>query len=337
MPPGRNGSIYSIGKRRGRPDCVRVKDACTAHDFYVIEDDAGNKDAVLEDMLQKVESYAARRIDRLVTRPGVTPPEDERMTLALYLVLTYMRTPRMRDQIRWTADTWTVAHFRSMLEADPPWQRARRAVFAHMSDEEAEEMRVTLLKDIDAGNLGVEFPEPYYLIQTMRFVVDQAFVAAGLEWTVMRAPAGSEYVIGDHAATMYDPIVNASRGRKGNGLVSSPVAEMVLPFDRSVAVRLSYNDEEGRWNDVEVEPAVVDELNLRTYAWAESEIYGSSQALVVDVRERARANPRAAAEFEPNLGPLLIENDYPTVEGSHRRDVQVFRPPSRRYASRSQT
>jgi hypothetical protein len=194
-----------------------------------------------------------------------------------------------------------------------------------------------VLKDIDAGDLGVEFTQPYYLIQTMQFVIDQAYVADALEWEVLRAPAGSEYVIGDHAVTMYDPVVNASRGRKGNGLASSPVAQTVLPFDRTVAVRVSYNDEPGRWSDREVEPALVDEINLRTYTWAETEIYGSSQALVVDVRERARANPRDAALFEPHAGPLLIENDYPTVDGAHRRDVQVLRPPSRLQVGRDRT
>ncbi len=100
-PPGRNGFIYVINKRTGRPERVHVKDTCSSENFYVIEDDAGNEDAILEDMLQKIESYTARRIDRLVTNPGVIPPDDERLTLALYLALTHMRTPRMREQLRW--------------------------------------------------------------------------------------------------------------------------------------------------------------------------------------------------------------------------------------------
>jgi hypothetical protein len=328
-PPGRRGFIYSIEKGTGRNKRVAVKDACTAEDFYVIEDDAGNPDLTLEDMLQKIESYSARRIDRLVKTPGVPPSDDERYTLAAYLVLTDMRTPRRREHLRWLTDTVTLAQFRSTLDADPPWQRMRSAVFPEMSDEEAEDFRRETIAAIDSGSVMVEFLERKYVIDTMRYVTDQAHMAAEMSWTVMRAPAGSEYVIGDHAVTMYDPTVAARGGPAGNGLRSSPLAETVLALDRSVAVKVSFGEERD-WRDVEVTPDVVREMNLRSYAWAEREIYGSSQALVVEVREYARGNRRLMAKYRPHIGGFLVENDYPTVSGTHRRDVQVFIPPNRR-------
>lgn len=48
----------------------------------------------------------------------------------------------------------------------------------------------------------------------------------------MRAPAGSEYVIGDHAVSMYDPLVGAAGESTGNGFASSPLAETVPPVVR---------------------------------------------------------------------------------------------------------
>lgn len=328
-PPGRRGFVYLIEKRTGRTERVRVDRTCTAEDFYIIEDDAGNQDAVLEDMLQKVESYSALRIERLVAHPGEQPSERDRLTLALYLVLTNMRTPRMREHLRWLSNTATLSHFRSTLEADPPWQRMRTAVFSEMSDEEAEEWRRDRLREIDEGKWEVEFPERYYVISTMQYLTDQAYVAAEMAWTIMRAPAGCEYVIGDHAVSMYDPTVGTRGGSIGNALASSPHAETLLPLDRNVAVCLSF-DGEHEWSDVEVEPSVVQEMNLRTYAWAEHEIYGSSQARVVEVREYARDNASLAVKYRPRLGGLLMENDYPLVGGGHRRDQQVFVPPQRR-------
>lgn len=328
-PPGRNGFIYAINKRTGRPERVPVKDTCTSEDFYVIEDGAGNEDAILEDMLQKLESYSARRIDRLVTNPGVVPPDDERLTLALYLALTHMRTPRMREQLRWTHDTATLAHYRSTLEADPPWQRMRAAVFPEMTDEEAEEFRRKAIADLDSGDMYIEFPARHYVITTFQYVTDLAYTIVGMSWTVMRAPAGSEYVIGDHAVSMYDPTIGAPGASTGNGFASSPFAETVLPLDRSVAVKVSIGEEE-EWRDLEVSADDVDEINVRSYAWAENEIYCSSQALVVAVRECVRDNPTFAAQFEHRAGGLLIENDYPLVGGGHRSDVQVFTPPTRR-------
>jgi len=327
-PPGRNGFIYAINKRTGRPEKVPVKDTCTSEDFYVIEDDAGKQDAILEDMLQKIESYSARRIERLVAQPGVTPPDDERLTLANYLVLTHMRTPWMREQMRWTHDTATLAHFRSTLEADPPWQRMRAAVFPEMTDEEAEEFRQKAIADLDSGSMSIAFPERHYVISTFQYQTDLAYSIAGMSWTVMRAPAGSEYVIGDHAVSMYDPRAGAPGESTGNGFASSPLAETVLPFDRSVAAKLSLGEDED-WRDIEVSADTVREMNLRSYAWANEEIYGSSQALVVEVREYARRNPSLTTKFRPRQGGLLIDNDYPVVGGGHRRDVQVVTPPRR--------
>lgn len=325
-PPGRDGFVYIINKRSGRPERVPVKSTCTAEDFYVLEDEAGNEDAVFEDMLQKVESYSARRIDRLVTRLGEVPPENERLTLALYLALTHMRTPRMREHLRWTDETATRAHFRSTLEADPPWQRMRAAVFPEMSDEEADRLRREIIADLDAGNILIEFPEQRHIINPLRYVTEIAYTIAEMSWTVMRAPAGSEYVIGDHAVSMYDPKVGAPGESTGNGFASSPLAETVLPFDRTAAVKLSFGEDED-WRDIEVSVDDVREMNVRSYAWAEAEIYGSSQALVVGVREYARDNPTLVAKYRPREGGLLIENDYPVVGGGHRRDVQIVKPP----------
>lgn len=296
-PPGRRGFVYLIEKRTGRTERVRVDRTCTA--------------------------------GRLVANPGETPSERDRLTLALYLVLTNMRTPRMREHLRWLANTATLSQFRSTLEADPPWQRMRKAIFSEMSDDEAEEWRLARLQEIDTGKWEIEFPERYYVINTMRYLTDQSYIAAELAWTVMRAPRGFEYVIGDHAFSMYDPTVGTKGGSTGNALASSPHAETVLPLDRSVAVRLTF-DGQGEWKDVEVDPSVVQEMNLRTYAWAEHETYGSSQARVVEVREYARRNASLAAKFKARLGGLLMENDYPVVGGGHRRDVQVFLPPQRR-------
>jgi len=324
-PPGRRGFIYVIDKRSGRTAKEPVAKTCTAEDFYALENDAGEKDMILEDMLQKVESYSAQRIERLVRNSGVTPPDDERHTLALYLVLANMRTPRMREHLRWLTNTATLQQLRSTLDADPPWQRMRAAVYPELSDEEAEQLRRSMIRSIDAGDFEIEFPDRKYVIDTMQFLVDQSYMAVAMSWSVLRAPLGTEFVIGDHAVSMYDPTVGRRGGPVGNALMSSPLAQTVLPLDRSVAVRLTVG-EEHEWRDIEADPALVQEINLRTYAWAETEVYGSSQARVVAVREYARMHPAEMLMFKPHRGSLLMENDYPLVTGGHRRDVQIFKP-----------
>ena len=278
-------------------------------------------------MLQKIESYSARRIEQLV-RTSKTPNVNDRYALAMYVVLTWMRTPRMRDHMRWLSDTMTLARFRSTLEADPPWLRMRAAIYADLTDAEAEELRQQMLGEIDRGNLLVEYPQRYYVISTIEHLTHQAEIATEMSWTVLRAPTGSEFVIGDNAVTMYDPTLVISGGPKGNALASSPYAQTVLPLDPSLAVRLTFADD--TWRDEEVASDLVDELNLRTYAWADRELYGSSQALVVATRERARKSPRLRAKYDPRRAAVLIDNDYPLVGGGHRRDIVVQPPPKNR-------
>jgi len=219
----------------------------------------------------------------------------------------------MRDHLRWISDTLTLARFRSMLEADPPWQRMRVAVYGEMADDEAERLRQRMIQEIDSGNLAVEYPHRYYVVSTMQYLAHQAEIAANMSWAVMRAPKGSEFAVGDNVVTMYDLTLVGSNGPTGNALASSPFAETVLPVDRRVAVRLTVDCDD--WTDAEIDPGLVDELNLRSYAWADGDVYGSSQALVVGVRGQARRHPTLRAKFAPRRGSLLIENDYPLVGG----------------------
>jgi hypothetical protein len=150
-------------------------------------------------------------------------------------------------------------------------------------------------------------------------------IAAEMSWQVM-APLGEEFLIGDHAVTMYDPTLDRCEAPVGNAIGSSPLAETVLPLDRRVAVRLTFAEDDD-WVDEVVSPDLAHEINLRTYVWAEKEIYGSSQARVVGVREIARRDPQAVIRFTPRYGGLVMEHDYPTVGGSHRRNAVVYRRP----------
>ena len=70
-PPGRRGFVYLIEKRTGRTERVRVDRTCTAEDFYIIEDDAGNQDAVLEAASQVVSTSVIRHDG--ASRPHQSP------------------------------------------------------------------------------------------------------------------------------------------------------------------------------------------------------------------------------------------------------------------------
>jgi hypothetical protein len=81
------------------------------------------------------------------------------------------------------------------------------------------------------------------------------------------------------------------------------------------------------WRDVAVDSAAVRDLNLKTYASAERQIYGPSQGLLQTVRSAAKANPELVGSFRTRPPSIVI---LETQEGSDEpAKVEVIKGPAR--------
>jgi hypothetical protein len=186
-----------------------------------------------------------------------------------------------------------------------------RATGEELSDEAAEAMRQELLGDISEGRLVVESPHSRE-VALMFIALDKTapIVAERLTWTVLRAARGSQFILGDTPLALYDPKPRVADG--GVGFLSSEYVETTLPLDPSCCLLLTPGEKPR--GDAEPKPEAVESINLRSYAWAQQGIYGSSQQAVTDARALVKRQRQQLARYLPKPGALWFAEE--TEEGT---------------------
>ncbi len=94
------------------------------------------------------------------------------------------------------------------------------------------------------------------------------------------------------------------------------MAATPLPLDPNHCLLIRYGSEP--WARGLANPELVDEINLRTYAWAQGRIYGPSEELLQSVHALAQANPERVRAREPRPPKLWtveeIDGELVTTE-----------------------
>jgi hypothetical protein len=123
-----------------------------------------------------------------------------------------------------------------------------------------------------------------------------------------------------HAALHVDPTPVVPGA--GHGLRSSPNAETTLPLDPELCLILTPEPAYGNAR-AGTTPEYVDELNLRSYAWAQQHIFGPSQQLVTAVRQRAKREKARLARLAPRPPSGIYSVKWP--EGDEmKQDVRQW-------------
>jgi hypothetical protein len=141
-------------------------------------------------------------------------------------------------------------------------------------------------------------------------------------WYGLRAPEESRFISSDHPMLLFDSLAPPNTGV---GWLSSPSVEATFPLDPSYCLLITPGPP--RYIEAKVETMHVDEINLRTYASAQWEIYGQSASQVQSVRRAAKRNPRGVFSLEPRaLGATMLEE---VVKGSPIHKGTILRGPKR--------
>ena len=104
-----------------------------------------------------------------------------------------------------------------------------------------------------------------------------------MRWAVLRARDG-EFVTSDRAVAMHDPSPRYPWSAQAWG--SSPDVETTIPLSSNACMLITPGPPVTEESEVAREG--VERLNLRTYGWAHSYIYGSSQVIVTGLRRLAK-------------------------------------------------
>jgi Protein of unknown function (DUF4238) len=336
---GRGPRVCQLDKRTGRPRQVGPRDATIEKHFYSIDID-GRRDPVVEETLGKIENVAAPLIGQLAA--GEFPERERRAELALFIAMSWLRTPAWRQQTKALYEQMTLAVFRETHHLDP--NAIRRAManseFASMTDEELEALRKEIVEDIDGGGIGVEMPVNLLIKTFLESTTHAGWAIFAMNWTLVR-PEQAEFILADTPSSQYDPTPMFPGG--GVGLMSSPNAQLLLPLGPKLGVLVepkretfefirdhdadlremgeeeraaAFTSLEGEWAEGVPTREFVEELNLRSYAHAQRFIFGSQKA-VCDTHAAAKRNATRRIAVSPVGGRVhMVEDDPERGEGA---------------------
>jgi hypothetical protein len=346
----RGRRVCMLDKKTGKPTAVSPRDAAVRRHFYSLDVD-GRRDPAVEHVLSVIEGIAAKLVRSL--DESEFPIGIDRLELGLFVAVCWLRTPTQREQMASLMEQVTAAMVSESFKLDPAAaQRAAAATDIDLTPEEVEASRRDLVEGLDDGRYGVEIQKNAMIGYLLEGAQSSSWTMFLLDWTLVRAEEGSEFILGDNPVSLYDQMPVFPGG--GVGILSSPNTQMFMPIGPSVGILLEANtrvwswardnleklhamtDEEraaavdpheGRWGEGIATPEFVQELNLRSYANAERFIFGSQKA-VQDIHAARTRHGVRLGQVTPR-GPRLhmVEDDDRSPTGL--RITRTFKPEPR--------
>jgi hypothetical protein len=269
-----------LDKRTGKPTSVSPRDAAVRRHFYSIDVDDGRRDPGIEEVLSKIESIAAPLVRRV--EEGDFPVREQRLELAMFVAVCWLRTPAWREQMGSVMEQATTNLVAKSYALDP--EMAQRAFAdSDMSSEEIEQFREEFIEGLATGRFKVTFPKNLMLRYFLEGAVGAQWTMFLLDWTVVRLPDDyEEFVIADNPFSLFDPTPAFPGG--GSGLLSSPNAQGFMPLGPRTGILLEATSEIWAW--------ARENLQLAYYAGLEGSVVvnnvrtaAKGQGLNVDTNE----------------------------------------------------
>lgn len=316
-PPSARGTLLQLDRGTGRVLRTSPSNAAVIgryYDFTTGGDEFPPDGA--ENLLGVVEGAAAPLVRRLAA-PGSTLRDDERLTMALFVALLFLRVPAQREWLRLIDERAGRKLVRDIAKQSEVFRDAMQAIGETSDPPEIEENRRQLLASLSHGGIEFEAPPERQIAMMFELALDLAWDIAAMSWVVLRAPDSRRFVLGDSPVTMYDPKL---KGPRGNALCSSPEAETVVPLDPAFALCIRPYGEE--FDKRTLTASELLEINLRTYAWAQRWIFGFAQGDLTDLRAEAKRHRARVAKRRPRSPTIVL--DAQLVDG--RRSLEVVAP-----------
>lgn len=297
----RDGLVWRLDTQSGQAQLVAPKYEAALPHYYRLEREDGTTDSGPEDVLARIESGAAsalQKVDR-----GQVPSDEDRTWLALFVLFQHRRTPAGRERLKFYDELMAELMTEVSLSNAKRFQRRACVAAPDMSPEDIEQVRLELIEDLKSGRVKLG-STPSREVAAMFFAVEPVAerLVMDFTWTTLRASEDVPFVLPGLGITMHDP--TPPFPESGLGFASSPNAQTILPVDPTLAIALTPGPP--TWNDVEVDAGAVEEINLRSYAWSDACLYGSSQKVVTDLRASARRQRALVARFAPRSGRIWV-------------------------------
>ena len=315
---GKDRVFQMDAPNRGAPRRVDVRTAASRRRLYAVATDDGPSNR-LEGYLALVETHAADALRRLTAAPASLSPGD-RATIAYLVALQTMRTPSAAEQITRVANAalkTAASEFFSDRRAVAELYRGR--FNANDTDEAIEEFRERVLAQIRAGEIRLDGTQGAAFATAFQHAIESVPIVIACHWTLLRSPTGG-VITSDRAYAIHDPA--PPYPWVAQSLLSSERVEVTIPLSDDDCLLVSPGFADAALNVREVSADELELLNLRTYGWAQTYVFGKSQATLQAARVAARRHPARVIRPRPFCHVVLLKcdpGDDSLAEGNARR------------------
>ena len=310
----KNPTVWRLDKVSGRIHENGINNEAVIGHFNRLE--AGDAPNVEKDFAA-IESVCKPAFDKVIAREGLTETDAE--LISLFSVLQERRTPRARQQT-----TELMEHgMRVIAELEAAKGTGVRDMVQSQlgrepTDDEVKAAQDELVADLSAGRVVLQASPDHEILSPFVAADNIAKeVMSKMRLTCLHA-VGAEFVLSDHPVCMVDPIVPRDRGI---GWMSTPYTQVTFPISRSVC--LIFRPGPPGFAHVDAKADLVSDINMRSYAFAQGSIYGSSQRWVQDCRTAAKRNRSKVLKYEPHKRHLIF---FESLDGAEPHGVQIAEP-----------
>ncbi len=222
---GEGDGFWVYRRGEGAPQWLPWQTVSIHSHFYSWVDPSGQRNTDMEDELGKVETVAAPIIEKLTTSGFSGLDAQDRNRLVFFVALVYARTPQRRQVVVDVAQRQAASRIRD-LAADESRLTERVATFNRatgktLSIEEARELLTGFVSGDETPRLNdkgqVAFP--------LSMVVPLFELFGSMNWSLIRAPNGAEFVTSDEPLNLSGPTGDPNPFQSGQ-------VEITLPLDR---------------------------------------------------------------------------------------------------------
>ncbi len=295
----RENLIWLFDREKKQYRCQTPHNTALIGQYYVFENEKGEKDYSVEKYLSAVEGKAKSAIQKLEARDTILP--EERFNLAHFIALLMVRSPKFDRVVNEVADA-AAKHI--VKHAVPTVEAAGELVRQHGEKTGAKEITPeSMFKFIH--------DEKFKMVTNRNFVIsamlDQAQKAtldvAMMDWMVVHADKSSAFITTDEPIGFIVPDEFRRSGEPVLGLGSQKITKFI-PLSQSVALLLGKQG--GGFGHFGVHREQIRDLNILVATECDRYVIGRDEALVRSVVKQGKvdiSNPGTRLKVEHVLHP----------------------------------
>jgi hypothetical protein len=224
-------SIWRYDKRTDQFKPVPIRHSAVIKDYYSVEREDGTLDHSFEPMFAEAfDGPGSGFVRKLLRREPLTV--DERSHFSAYVAFQHGRVPVAREAaFQMMSKVETFMQYNQLKGMSPQEFVAHaRERGLEGTDDELAEKQVEVLAQLKSGEIFVGPDEAATMISATAAVEAVSPILFGMHWTILQAPIGFEFVIGDSPVTRYSEMAATTpRYRYGIGF-GGPDVEVYLPL-----------------------------------------------------------------------------------------------------------